>query len=290
MDYRTYILWTAAFLLALITFLVSRKWDFTPKRSAASRLVKQADKDRRGVTDKLGDALVDRLGLSLKSWQFELRWVQIGGHYLGKTIGSVLGKCILFAGIGLVYIFLLQAFSPLYFLGVALLAYYPFLTLRTKAGSVRDAVKRMLPETAAMIAAEMSAGGSMDQAVNRAASLPGALGGLLQEVEERARAEGGLVFSREGVPGVMVRHFADLRYSPLETFANRMDTISARGTEGPRRMTDLARDLATEYRVVVAQAAETLDSKLLMPMTVFFFIPFLAAVFIPLLVSLFQVF
>jgi hypothetical protein len=194
------------------------------------------------------------------------------------------------AGAGLVYILLFQTFSPLYLIGVAVLAYYPFLTLRSKAGSIRDVVKRMLPEAAALISAEMSAGGSMDQAVERAASLPGALGLLLREAVDRARAEGGLVFSRAGVSGILVRHFAELRFPPLETFANRMDTIAAKCAEGTRRMSDLARDLATEYQVVVARAAETLDSKLLMPMTLFFFVPFMAAVFIPLLVSVFQVF
>ena len=298
-DYRTYILWIAAFILALIAFLVSRKWDFALKRSAASRLVKHANTDKRDMADRLGDVLVARLGLSLKSWQFELRWAQIGGYYQTKidkdhiyykTVGSVMGQCVLFGGIGLVYIILLNAWSPLYLIGAALLAYYPFVTLRGKAGTVRDQVKRMLPEAAALISAEMNANGSLDQSVRRAAELPGALGGLIKEAVKRADDSGRLVFSRQGVEGVMAAHFAELKFSPLETFANRMDTIAAKGTDGPRRMSDLARDLAVQYQVVVAQAAETLDSKLLMPMTVFFFIPFMAAVFIPLMVSVFQVF
>ena len=77
---------------------------------------------------------------------------------------------------------------------------------------------------------------------------------------------------------------------PLETFAARMDAVAAHGTEGPKRMNELARDLAMEYQVTVARAAETLDNKLLMPMTIFFFVPFLAAIFIPLMISIFNTF
>jgi hypothetical protein len=58
MDYRTYILWGAALLLAGITFLLSRKWDFSLKRSAANRLERFADKDKRDVADKLGDTVL----------------------------------------------------------------------------------------------------------------------------------------------------------------------------------------------------------------------------------------
>lgn len=299
MDYRTYVLWGAALLLALITFLVSRKWDFTPRSSAAGRLVRHASNDHRDMTDKIGDVLVDRLGLSLASWKHELRWAQIGGYYQKKideknteykTVGSVLGQSVLFAAVGLAYIVLFHAYSPLYFGVVGILAYYPFLTLRSKGDSVRDLVKRTLPETAALISAEMSAGGSLEKAVQRAKELPGPLGFLLKEADEKARTSGLLLFSQGQVQGILVQRFAELKFSPLETFANRMDNISSKGKDGPKRMSDLAGDLATEYQVVVARAAETLDSKLLMPMTIFFFVPFMAAVFIPLMVNLFEVF
>lgn len=295
----TFILWGAALLLALITFLVSRKWDFTPRSSASGRLVRHASQDHRDMTDKIGDVLVDRLGLSLKSWRYDLHWAQIGGFYQKKidekkteykTVGSILGQSVLFAAGGLAYIVLLHAYSPLYFGVVGLLAYYPFMTLRSKANQVRDLVKRTLPETAALISAEMSTGGSLTQAVERAKELPGPLGSLILEAVDTATARGVLLFSQDKVKGLLVQRFAELKFSPLETFANRMDNISAKGKDGPKRMSDLAHDLATEYQVVVARAAETLESKLLMPMTIFFFVPFMAAVFVPLMVSLFEAF
>jgi hypothetical protein len=126
--------------------------------------------------------------------------------------------------------------------------------------------------------------------VERASSLPGPVGQILREAVDRARSEGALLFSQAGATGMIIKHFSELRFTPLETFAARMDAVSERGTEGPKRMNELARDLAMEYQVTVARAAETLDNKLLVPMTIFFFVPFLAAIFIPLMVNIFNTF
>ena len=297
MDFRSFVPLVAAILLAVIVFFLARRWSagFSVDRSAAGRIESYAEKDRRDITDRIGDQVVSRLGLSLEAWKHELRWAQIGGHYLTadgqpRTIGSVLGQSVLFGAIGLAYIILFHAFSLLYFGMIALAVYYPYMTLRDRAGSAREAVRRGLPEAAALVAAEMNAGNSISTAIERASSLPGPVGQILREGVDRARVEGALLFSQAGVAGMLVRQLSELRFAPLETFATRMDAVAAHGTEGPERMTELARDLAMEYQVTVARAAETLDNKLLMPMTVFFFVPFLAAIFIPLMVNMLTIF
>lgn len=295
MDFRSLVPMIAAVLLALIAYWMASRIGFTIQKTAVSRLESFASADRRGVTDRLGDLLVDRLGLSLEAWKHELRWAQIGGHYIDadgepRTVGSVLGQSVLWGALGLVYIVVFRAWGPIYWIVVALAAYYPYMTLRTRADSVREAVKRGLPEAAALVAAEMNAGNSITLAVERASTLPGSIGQILREAVDRGRGEGALLFSQAGAAGVIVRHFTELRFAPLETFAARMDAVAERGTEGPKRMTELASDLAMEYQVTVARAAETLDNKLLMPMTIFFFVPFLAAIFIPLMISIFSTF
>ena len=141
-----------------------------------------------------------------------------------------------------------------------------------------------------MIAAEMNAGSSIATAVERASTLPGSVGQILKAAVERARLDGALLFTQSGIPGALVRQLSELKFAPVETFATCMDAVAERGTEGPQRMTELARDLAMEYQVTVARAAETLENKLLMPMTIFFFVPFLAAIFIPLMVNLLNTF
>lgn len=295
MDYRTLVSPIAAVLLALIAFWIARRGDLTVQRSATARLSAFAQAERRDLTERVGDTVMERLGLRLEAWKRHLRWAQLGGHYLTssgqpRSVGSVLGQSIVFGALGLLYIVLFQAYSPIYLAIIGLAAYYPYLTLSGRADSVREAVKRGLPEAAALIAAEMNAGNSIALATERAGELPGPIGVLLREASARARAEGALLFSQAGSEGALRRHFAELDFGPLDAFAARMDAVAEHGVEGPQRMNELARDLALEYRVAVARAAETLDNKLLMPMTVFFFVPFLASIFIPLMLSMFSSF
>jgi Flp pilus assembly protein TadB len=184
-------------------------------------------------------------------------------------------------------------------LGIAVAAYYPILGLKGRGSDTRQMVKRALPEAAALIAAEMSAGGSAETAVTRAASLPGPFGKLVQEVIQSAQRGGRLIFSRDATPalasgasvdGVMVEQFTKYRMTQLEAFARQIDLVASKGAEGPKQMSEVARGLAREYRSDVAKSAEQLSNKLLAPITLYIFIPFMLAIFVPLFASVFQSF
>ena len=280
----------AAGLIAFLSYNILRDFDFSIGSSAATRVGRFAEMDRRGVTDKVGDSIVDRLGLSFDSWKHELMWAQLGGLYEGKTVGSVLGLSVLYGGVGLIVILLLRTLSPLYLIGVCLAAYYPYLQLRGRAGEVREAVKRSLPEAAALIAAEMSAGSSAETAVSRAAVLPGPLGNLIRHVVQNAQQAGRLIFSRDMLEGALVEEFTRYKSPQLETFAQQIDLVASKGVDAPRQMGEVARGLAREYRSEIAKAAEGLSNKLLLPMTLYVFMPFMLAVFLPLMASVFMSF
>ncbi len=290
MDYRQFVPFLAAGLIAGLAYLFLRGFKLTFSRSPSARIEAFAETRRRGLADRLGEALIDHLGLRLEAWKHEFRWAQLGGHYQGQTVGGVLGRVVLFAGLGIAYILLFHAFSLVFAGAVLLLAYYPYMQLRSRAGEVRQMVKRSLPEAAALIAAEMSADVSAENALVRSASLPGPLGVLLREAIEHAQQAGRLLFSRQRTPGFLVPYLAGLRLPQLEAFAALMDMVASKGAEGPRQMANVARGLARDYRMDVSRQAETLDNKLLMPISVFFFVPFMLAIFIPLLVSIFQMF
>lgn len=290
-DYRGLVGIIAALIIALIAFQVASGFKFSlGGSSATSRLEGFATADRRGLTDKLGDTVMARLGLDMDDWKFQMRWAKFGGKYEGQSVGSVLGQSLLFGGLGIAYIVLFQAFSPI-FMGIVLLAaYYPYMTLRGRADDVRKAVKRTLPEAAAFIAAEMSAGSSAETALTRASNLPGALGTILREAVGIAQQNGRLIFSRDNVPGVLVEFTEELRMAHMVAFSAQLDLVASKGAEGPRQMGEIARSLAREYRSDVTRQAEQMDNKLLFPMTFFFFIPFMAAVFIPLFLGILETF
>lgn len=281
---------TAAGLIGLLFYQVFRSFEFSFGSSAAARVERFASADRRGITDRVGDSVVDRLGLSFDAWKHELMWAQLGGFYEDKTVGSVLGRSILFGAVGLVYLLTFNAFSPMFVVGVAVAAYYPYLQLKGRANDVREAVKRGLPEAAALIAAEMSAGGSAETAVARAATLPGPVGNLLRRVVQGAQQAGRLIFSRELLEGALVEEFTRFRMPQLEAFARQIDLVASKGAEGPRQMGEVARGLAREYRSDVARSAEQLGNKLLFPISLYIFVPFMLAIFVPLMVSVFESF
>jgi tight adherence protein C len=286
----TFLPFIAAGLIGILCFQFLRSFDFIFGSSATARLERFASTDRRGITDRLGDSIVDRLGFNFEAWKHELAWAQLGGQYAGRTVGSVLGRSVLFGSIGIAYLLISNAFSPAFILGVAAAAYYPYLQLRGRADDVRDAIKRGLPEAAALIAAEMSAGGSAETAVGRAASLPGPLGNLLRRVTRSAQQAGRLIFSRDLLDGALVEEFTKYRMPQLEAFARQIDLVATRGAEGPRQMGEVARGLAREYRSDVARSAEQLGNKLLFPISLYIFVPFMLAIFVPLMVSVFEAF
>jgi tight adherence protein C len=281
----------AAALIGVISYQVFQGLEFSVSgSSASSRIEKFATSDRRGLADRVGDSLVDRLGFSFDAWKRELMWAQLGGYYEGKTVGSVLGTSILFGSAGLAFMLISGNISLLYVAATGLLAYYPYMQMSGKADTVRDAIKRSLPEAAALIAAEMSAGGSAETAISRAAALPGPLGNLIRQVVQGAQQSGRLVFSRDMLDGSLVDEFSKYRMTQLEAFARQIDLVASKGTDGPRQMSDVARGLAREYRSDIAKAAEGLESKLLAPVALFIFLPFMLAIFVPLMASLFTSF
>jgi Flp pilus assembly protein TadB len=162
--------------------------------------------------------------------------------------------------------------------------------LKGKANQVRKGVKRSLPEAAALIAAEMSAGSSAETAFVRSAGIPGPLGKMIKDTVSIAQKTGRLIFSRDLIEGVVVEYFSKYKTPEIEAFARQIDMVAEKGTDGPRQMNEVARGLARAYRSDVKKLAEQLSNDLLMPMTLYIFIPFMLSIFVPLFVSIFQSF
>jgi tight adherence protein C len=287
---QTIIVLATSAIIAAIGYSYFRRIEFSVGASASARIERFAAADRRNFTDRVGDSLVDRFGLTIEGWEFELMWAQLGGYYEGKTVGSVLGTSVVYLLGGIVYILMFQSYSMVYFTAVALIAYFPYMKLKGRGDDVRKMVKRSLPEAAALIAAEMSAGGSAETAVSRAANLPGPLGKMIKDTVAIAQQSGRLIFSRDAIDGVLVEHFSKYRLPDVEAFARQIDLVAEKGTDGPKQMSEVARGLSREYRSDIKTESEKLSNKLLMPMTLYIFVPFMLAIFVPLFASIFQSF
>ena len=237
------------------------------------------------IFDRDGQKVAAKLGISLKSWENTLFWAQTGGSYLNWTVGGIFARGLLLAS-GVVIVTLLFGL-PIYAWLLALILFFlPSLQIRATADLIRKQVRRLLPETATVIAAEMDAGSTAGQAIERAAELPGPLGKILSDAVSQARQSNRGMFSRGQSTGILVEKLEEHRLNELNRFAMQLDRVAAKGVDAPRIMIEIARGLAREYRSHVQQTAANMDTELLMPMTLFFFLPFMIVVLVPLVITI----
>jgi len=254
------------------------------ERSAATRVRQMIAERSASIFDRDGQKAAARLGISLEGWKSSLYWAQIGGSFLNWSVGGVFARGLMMAAVVVIAIFLFNLPVIAWLLAV-ILFFLPLLQVRGKADETRKKVKRLLPETATVIAAEMDAGSTAGQAIERASELPGPLGQILSDAVSQARQSNRGMFSRGKSKGILLEKLEGHRLIELNTFAMQVDRVAAKGVDAPRIMVEIARGLAREYRSHVQQTAANMDSELLMPMTLFFFLPFMLVILVPIVVT-----
>jgi Flp pilus assembly protein TadB len=222
--------------------------------------------------DRIGSQIAERLPFSLDRWEAHLKWAQRAGYFKGWGVGRLVFMAMIFGCLGACV--LLVNPSPAALLIPLGAAAYPFISLRAKANTARKRVIRSLPELATMIAAEMSAGVSPEQAIQRASALPGMLTGLLSEVFAYSRTAGRPLFGRKPVPGALVEVSSKAGLPEFLSFATQLDLVAEKGVAGAELMNEMARTLAREYRSRLDSEVERLNGRLMIATAIFFFIPF----------------
>jgi len=256
----------------------------TVERSAANRVKKMIESNSSSIFDRVGQKLTEILGLGLDSWKRNLSWAQTGGFYTSWSVGGIFSRGLIMAVAVFVAIILFNL-PFIAWLLMPILFMLPFLNVKGKADTIRKQVKRLLPETATVIAAEMDAGSTAGQAVERASELPGPLGKILSDAVSQARQSNRAMFSRGASRGILLEKLEDSQLNELTRFASQLDRVASKGVDAPRIMVDIARGFAREYRSHVQKTAANMDTELLLPMTLFFFLPFMLAILVPLMIS-----
>jgi tight adherence protein C len=273
-----------AALAAFFAYRMAKSVKF--ERGAAARVSGMLDGSNQSAFDRYGEQYIKTRPVSLAD---NLKMAQLGGKYEGWTVGGILARSLVYGGAALGYLLLTQP-GPIFWLAVPIAAYYPILRVRSAANDTRAEIQRLMPETATALAAEMSAGASPEQALSRAAEIPGPLGKILKEAVSESSRSGRPAFTSGTAEGVVLEVLARYNLPALLRFGVQLDQVAGKGVEGPRVMSEVARGFAREYRAHVQMAAASLDNTLLMPMTVFFFAPFMVAILLPILLALFSAF
>lgn len=243
------------------------------RSKAANIVLDYADRQSNNRQERIGAAVIRRTPMiSWETWRQHLRWAQRGGKMQGLTLPGLVFQSLLFGAAGV----LLFLFNPSVGAFLVILGgmAYPFVRLRSAANSVRKRIFRTLPEVAALIAAELAAGSAPDLALHRAAMLPGPLSVLLNEALETSRQTGRPLFSRKPLTGSLVETLRAASVPALAAFASQLDLVASKGVAGASLMSEIARSLGQEYKARLQSEVEKLDSRLVMVVAIFFFVPF----------------
>jgi hypothetical protein len=274
----------AAAASALVVYMVSSSMSF--EQSTARRLGRFAGTVPAGLTEEIGGTVLRIARRDAGSLPGNLEWAQLGGHFASWGPETVIGRCAIFGGAAALGFLLADPGNLLFVIGAGLLAgYYPVLQVNGRADDVRKRIGREVPEIAALVAAELAAGNAPDTAIERAAQVPGPLGKLLGRALAESRSSGRPLFSRKPVRGTLVELLLGSGLSQLAAFGAQLDLVAAKGVAGAEMMADISRAVSREYFEHVMSAAERLEGNLVVPSSVFFFLPFTLAVLLPVMTS-----
>ncbi|HUV16602.1 MAG TPA: hypothetical protein VMW28_08590 [Pelolinea sp.] len=273
----------SAGLVAMVVYFFTSRVSL--EKSAGKRVREMVDTTTTSFFDIGGSKIAKNMQFSFfDSWKEAIFWAQLADYYKGWSLGGMLVRGLV-AAVVIIAVILLFGLPYFSWLMVPFAIFAPYLLVKGKADEVTKKVKRLLPETATVIAAEMDAGATAGQAVERAGELPGPLGRAINQSVSKARQSERAMFSRGANKGILMEELGRHGMPELSRFAMQLDRVAAKGVDAPRIMVEIAKGLAREYKSQVQQTASNMDTELLMPMTLFFFLPFIVSILVPVLVS-----
>lgn len=278
----------ASALASAAAFWIAKTVRIEP--GASRRLEKFSGALPAGAVEEIGQRVLRTTGVRVERWAGNLEWAQLGGHLAGWTAETMVGRAVLL-GLGMgVALILLGASFLLVAAGGALGAFLIILQVNSRAAEVRTQISREVPVTAALVAAELAAGNPPDKAIERAATVSGPMGRLLQRALQESRGGGRPLFSRKPVRGTLAECLMGAGLPQLTAFAAQLDMAASKGVQGAELMATIAQSIAREHQAVMMERAESLENALLGPLVIFFFLPFVAAIMIPMIAGMFSAF
>ena len=264
-----YLYWGA--IAILVVFIILQIYDIFIMRSRSEIDNFLADEEsHKSLSQRVGEAVI-RKSSFLETWQTYLTWAHMAGKMSDWTMAQVVFISLIFGGLGLL--------APLFFSAPAarllpLAAVLPLLRVRSVGMMAKKATERTVPETSALISAELSAGSSVEDAITRAAELPGTLSRILDRAVDRAASVGRPLTSRGNQEGVLREVLGELNLPALRGFAVQLDTVAQSGVDSAERMREISSTLAAEYRQRVRDSINALDKRLTLAVSAFYFAPF----------------
>jgi len=205
----------------------------------------------------------------LRKTQTDLYWSHLAGRWEGwnEVQFTSLRITLGLAGFGVA---IAATALPLLGLVGGLIGFqYPALSMAGTARRTRRQFNAQLPEYVQLVSAQMSANVSMEEALRRTSQVESLVGkwvrGVLQMAQGRDLIE------------QLQREAQRSRLAELIGMSVQLDFIQ-RGTAQSELMGQLASSIAADYIGRSEQRAEKIGSELVIPMVIFYFLPFMITV------------
>jgi Flp pilus assembly protein TadB len=210
-----------------------------------------------------------------------LYWAQFQGAWVGWSAvefwGLRLAITLLALALGLALIG--DPVLSLVFAGIAWM--WPGSRLSGPANRAIRRVEQELPEIASEIALLVGTGKPIAEALRIVAGGQGLMARWLQRVLAGRPADRPLLGRPDGRPGYLREEAARTGVPALINFAVQLDILQKSGVGGEVLLGSLAEAVAAEHQARVMARAEELSDKLTMPVVIFYFLPYLAGLLVP---------
>lgn len=202
----------------------------------------------------------------LRKTQADLYWAQMGERWGGWNAVQFTSLRIALAAAGLGLAMLATYEPALGAVGLLVGFQFPAVSLVGAARRYRRQFVAQLPEFVQLVSAQMSANVSMEEALRRTAHAQSLVGKWMRTVLQMAQGR--------DLIEQMQREAQRALLPELIGMAVQLEFIR-RGTAQQELMGQLATSIAADYIGSAEQRAEKVGSELVIPMVVFYFLPFL---------------
>ena len=243
----------------------------------------------RALLQPLAD-LVNRFAPT--HWLFKTRtqlyWANRAGHWLGWSEAEVWALRLAGLIIGLMISLTLFGDSgPTLRLMPPLIGFlYPGVKLAGVARKVERQFTRELPDVVQLLSLLVATGKSLPEALRRLGESEGLVAAWFRDT--LVAAAGKELFTpvvglgqRQPEPGVLRARAIESGMLPLINLAVQLDLIHQKGAGAEALLNRLADQVGEEYVAGVKRRAGELESKLTVPIMLFYFLPYIAALVIP---------
>ena len=201
----------------------------------------------------------------------DLYWAQLAGKWMDWNEVQFISLRVA-AAIGGAIVGTVVFGEPVLTLVVALIGFqYPAMAIGGIARRTRRQFTAQLPEYEQLVSAQMSANVSMEEALRRTSQAQSLAGKWMRKVLQMAQGR--------DLVEQMQREAQESQLPELIGMAVQLEFIR-RGTAQQELMGQLATSIAADYIGNAEQRAEKIGSELVIPMVIFYFLPFMVTLLI----------